>query len=240
MLQNQKDQNKYNYNSLLKKGEQKLTFASFFKKIFSKGSYFFLYGNYIYIMSNRSDVAKVKSTDRAGIQSKSKSRDISGGNLMDGDVRSEYEYLRLHQLKAEIRDKAADSAGENKDLATKALANNFKKESESERVASTMLKYLNGLSDYSAEFAQISSVAGMTSRVDIARDLAKRYCDSHSTQIVLDKMLGGSPNTVIARAFRDTKEGNEVNGITAGNPDASGGGAGASASATGKPASDAG
>ena len=189
-------------------------------------------------MSNRSDVAKVKSTDRAGIQSKSKSRDISSGNLMDGDVRSEYEYLRLHQLKAEIRDKAA--RGGDGGPAIKALANNFKKESESERVASTMLKYLNGLSDYSAEFAQISSVAGMTSRVDIARDLAKKYCDSHSTQIVLDKMLGGSPNTVIAGAFRDTKEGNEVNGITAGNPDASGGGAGASASASGKPASDSG
>ena len=166
-------------------------------------------------MSNRSEAAKVKSTDRAGIQSKSKSRDISSGNLMDGDVRSEYEYLRLHQLKAEIRDKAA--RGGDGGPAIKALANNFKRESESERVASTMLKYLNGLSDYSAEFAQISSVAGMTSRVDIARDLAKKYCDSHSTQVVLDKMLNGQGNQVVADAFRDTEEDNDVNGITAGN-----------------------
>ena len=83
-------------------------------------------------MSNRSDVAKVKSTDKAGLQSKSRSRDVSGGDLMDGDIRSEYEYLRLHQLKAEIRDKAADSSGDTKDLAMKALSRNFKKESESE------------------------------------------------------------------------------------------------------------
>jgi hypothetical protein len=69
-----------------------------------------------------------------------------------------------------------------------------------------MLKYFNGLSDYSAEFAQISSVAGMTSRVDIARDLAKRYCDSHSTQIVLDRIMGGKPkgDKIMEDAFAST------------------------------------
>jgi hypothetical protein len=71
-------------------------------------------------MSNRSEAAKVKSTDRAGLQSKSKGRDISAGNLMDGDVNSEYEYLRLHKLKAEIRDNKGN--GE----AIKALGANFK------------------------------------------------------------------------------------------------------------------
>lgn len=167
-------------------------------------------------MSNRADAAKVKSTDRAGIQSKSKSRDISSGNLMDGDVRSEFEYLRLHQLKADIRDKAAKDGGGGE--AMRALAANFKHESESEIVAAKMLKYLNGLSDYSAEFAQISSVAGMTSRVEIARDLAKKYTDSHSTQIVLDKMLanddGRSTTEVIADAFERSERSGKVNGVT--------------------------
>ena len=162
-------------------------------------------------MSNRSEAAKVKSTDRAGLQSKSKGRDISAGNLMDGDVNSEYEYLRLHKLKAEIRDNK--QGGE----AMRALGANFKHDSESEQVATHMLKYLNGLSDYSAEFAQISSVAGMTSRVDIARDLAKRYCDSHSTQIVLDRIMGGKPqgDRIMEDAFAST-------GLRAGQPASNG------------------
>jgi hypothetical protein len=153
-------------------------------------------------MSNRADAAKVKSTDKAQIQKKNNARDVSTGNIMDGDVRSEYDFLKLHQLKAEIR----DNVGGGEEMAK--LAKNFKEESESEVVAAKMLTYLNGLSDYSAEFAQISSVAGMTSRVAIAADLAKKYCDSHSTQIVLDKIMGGEAKSkeTMSLAFANINE----------------------------------
>lgn len=146
--------------------------------------------------------AKAKSTEVSGTKGKGRSTGVQNGQMMAGnEIKSEYEYLRLQQLKAEIKDKG--DAGEE----MKKLKDIIRSESEQEILARQILVKLNQLSDYSADFAQISSVLGTTNRTEIAQEMSQKYCDNYSTKIIMDRLVEPNnelPNSVQS-AFKDTK-----------------------------------
>ena len=124
--------------------------------------------------------AKKSSTENAAAKGKGRSSLVQGGSLMAGNTGGEFEYLQLQKLKAEISDhKASDD-----NPAMKKLAKTIRNPSEQEALAYDILIKLNGMSDYSPYFAQIASVCGSGNRVEIAQELAAKYCDNYSTQHV--------------------------------------------------------
>ena len=146
--------------------------------------------------------AKKSSTENVAAKGKSRSSLVQDGNLMAGNSSGEYEYLRLQELKAKILD-FNDSAA-NPNLAK--LASTIRSESEQEALAHQILIQLNAMSDYSADFAQISSVCGTGNRVEIAQELSQKYCDNFSTKRIMDRLVNpekDQPGSV-EHAFTDT------------------------------------
>jgi hypothetical protein len=141
------------------------------------------------------NLMKRKSTESSGAKGKGRSKLVQDGSLMaGGDLDAEYRFLRLQDLKAGIRDRDVAEGS-----ARHSLKQTIRNESEQETLAHKILIKLNGLSDYSAEFAQVSSVLGTTNRVAIAQEMAQKYCDNYSTKLIMDALVppgAGDPSGV--------------------------------------------
>jgi hypothetical protein len=146
--------------------------------------------------------SKKSSTENAAAKGKGRSSLVQDGNLMAGNSSGEYEYLRLQELKAKILD--FTDVAQNPNLAK--LASTIRNESEQEALAHQILIQLNGMSDYSAEFAQISSVCGTGNRVEIAQELSQKYCDNYSTKRIMDRLVNPKSDALgsVEHAFTDT------------------------------------
>lgn len=147
--------------------------------------------------------AKKKSTEVSGTKGRGRSTGVQEGQLVAGnDIKAEYDYLQLQMLKAQIKDDKSDA-----DSNMGKLKSIIRDESEQEKLARQILKRLNAYSDYSAEFAQISSVLGTTNRTVIAQEMAQKYCDNYSTKIIMDNLVNpnngqnGSVENVFTDAF---------------------------------------
>ena len=86
-----------------------------------------------------------------------------------------------------------------------------RKETEQESLGRKILVKLNRLSDYDPHFAQISSVLGTTSRVQIAQEMAEKYCSSYSVKRIMDSLVDPDDNgqSSVARAFNNSSFANE-------------------------------
>lgn len=113
------------------------------------------------------------------------------------DTRAENEFLQLQITKANLLPDAekADRLEQ--------LGQLVRKETEQESLGRKILVKLNRLSDYDPHFAQISSVLGTTNRVQIAQEMAEKYCASYSTKRIMDQLV--DPNdradSSVATAF---------------------------------------
>ena len=86
--------------------------------------------------------AKAKSTEVSGTKGKGRSTGVQNGQMMAGsEVKSEYDYLQLQKLKAEIKDET--NGGEN----MKKLQSIIRDESEQEILARQILQKLNKLAE---------------------------------------------------------------------------------------------
>ena len=141
--------------------------------------------------NNKPDGLAKNSTNANKSAHTSKAQDIQSGSLMTDDYNTEFEHLRLQELKARIKVSGKREANSKDELSPmQLLAATMRGDSELEKVASKLLIKLNQLSDYSPEYAQIMSLTGKTSRVEVARHLSLQYCNNFSTKRVLDSLMG--------------------------------------------------
>ena len=151
--------------------------------------------------NNKPDGLAKNSTNANKSAHTSKAQDIQSGSLMTDDYNTEFEHLRLQELKAKIKEagvRDADKDGAKPLTPMQQLAATMRGDSELEKVASKLLIKLNQLSDYSPQYAQIMSLTGKTSRTEIARHLSLQYCNNFSTKRVLDSLMG---EDVVQSAF---------------------------------------
>ena len=150
--------------------------------------------------NNKPDGLAKNSTNANKSAHTSKAQDIQSGSLMTDDYNTEFEHLRLQELKARIKVAGVREKNAKDELTPmQQLAATMRGDSELEKVASKLLIKLNQLSDYSPEYAQIMSLTGKTSRTDIARHLSLQYCNNFSTKRVLDSLMGEG---IVVDAFK--------------------------------------
>ena len=150
--------------------------------------------------NNKPDGLAKNSTNANKSAHTSKAQDIQSGSLMTDDYNTEFEHLRLQELKARIKVAGTREKNATTELTPmQQLAATMRGDSELEKVASKLLIKLNQLSDYSPEYAQIMSLTGKTSRTDIARHLSLQYCNNFSTKRVLDSLMGEG---IVVDAFK--------------------------------------
>lgn len=147
-----------------------------------------------------------KSTTEVGTKEGTKSNAFQESALThSADTRAENDFLQLQITKANLLPEAAKKAR------LVELGQLVRKESEQEQLGRKILVKLNQLSDYDPEFAQISSVLGTTSRVQIAQEMAEKYCSSYSVKRIMDSLVDPDDNgqSSVARAFNNSSFANE-------------------------------